>query len=252
MKGVSGRGWRVLLERFPNHFGRAGLFGGRGVWNMATIPPESISGLKAWSPNFAAKLSATPTAVGCTAADATAYAALNTDFMARVATQEDPATRTDVTTEALRTSRIALLAKARQLCKIINAYPGTTNTLRVSFGLHVRDVVPTPVPVPLTRPQLSIDPFGNLRIVDETTPDRRGKPTGVFAAVVYSKIGPATDPDPVDANEARFAGVATRGKFPIPLAPGSTGQTLWVMAQWINDKGQPGPISAVVRTLIAA
>lgn len=219
---------------------------------MASIPPESISGLKAWTPNFATKLTATPTAVGCTAADATAYAALSTDFLARVATNEDPATRTDVTIEAQRTSKGALLAKARQLCKIINAYPGTTNALRVSFGLNVRDVVPTPVPVPVTRPQLAIDPFGNLRIVDEATPDRRGKPTGVFAAVVFSKIGPATEPDPVSPNESRFAGVATKAKFAVPLGAGSTGKTLWVMAQWINDRGEPGPISAVVRTLIAA
>ena len=38
---------------------------------MPIIPPTSLADLKAWTPNFSAKLTLTPTVVGCTAADAT-------------------------------------------------------------------------------------------------------------------------------------------------------------------------------------
>ena len=113
-------------------------------------------------------------------------------------------------------------------------------------------MTPTPAPVPSTRPQLSVDPFGNLRIVDETTPDRRGKPAGVFAAVVFVKVGPATDPAPVTIDDGRYAGMATRGRFAIPLPADANGKTLWAYAQWVNDRGEGGPISAAVRTTIAA
>lgn len=219
---------------------------------MPNVPPAGIASLKAWTTNFDEKLTATPTAVGCTAADATAYHGFSDDFLARVAVNEDPATRTKVTLEAQRVSKLALLARARQLCKVINAFPGTTDPLRISFGLNPRDGSPTPAPVPATRPQLSVDPFGNVRIVDETTPQRRGKPQGVFAAVVFSKVGQATEPDPTTPDEARYAGLATRGKHTIPLPPSSNGKTLWVLAQWVNDRGEAGPVSAPVRTTLAA
>ena len=101
---------------------------------MATVPPAALAALKIWTANFSAKLTATPTVVRCTSADATAYAALNTDFLARCATVENPATRSPVAREELAVSKQALLAKARSLCKVINAYPPTTDALRVSFG----------------------------------------------------------------------------------------------------------------------
>jgi len=219
---------------------------------MATVPPRSDLALNVFTINFSAKLSATPTAFGLVAADATAYAALSTDYGTKLATATNPTTRTKGTIAAKETSKAALLAKARQLIKIINAYPPLTAQQRADLGLNPRDSVPTPVPPPATRPIVTVDPVGRLRIVDETTPTRRAKPSGVIGALVYAKISPPADPAPVGIEEASFAELATRANSTLTLPAGSNNKTLYVFAQWVNDKGERGPVSIVAATAIAA
>jgi len=88
-----------------------------------------------------------------------------------------------------------------------------------------------------------------LRLADETTPLKKAKPPGVFGALIYTKIdGPA----PVVPDDAKFSGVATRTLHTIPLPDGSAGKTLWVLAQWINERGENGPTSVVASAMIAA
>ena len=219
---------------------------------MVTMPPKVDGVLLPWSLNFSTKISATPTVFDLTASEAAAYAGLHADFTARLATAENPTTRTKETIANKTMSKLALLARARQFAKVIKASPTVTDGQRISLGLPLRDVSPTPAPIPASRPLLIIDPFGNLRLADETTPDHRGKPPGVTGAIIFSSILPVADAPPVVPNETRFAGVATKSKFAIGVPTGSGGKMLYVMAQWINAKGQLGPVSAVVKTLIAA
>lgn len=219
---------------------------------MPTVPPTKTDLLKGWSTNFRAKLSAAPTTVGCTALDATQYAALDTDFQARCVTSENPATKTKVTEEELAISKNALLLRARQLCRVINAYPGTTDAIRVSFGLNPRDVIPTPSPVPVTRPQLTVDAYGNVRMVDEATPTRRAKPKGTFGAVVFTVVLPAGTPGPTTPEEARYFGVRTTDRFGVPVTAADDGKILWALATWINTRGEHGPVSAPAFAKIAA
>jgi len=183
------------------------------------------------------------------AADATAFSALATDFDTRLATASTPATRTKSAVAAKNTSKLALRAKAQQLIKIISAYPPVTNAQRIDLGLNVRDAVPTPVPPPATKPLLAVDPDGTLRLVDETMPDRRAKPAGASGAVVYAKIDGVA---PLNPDDAKFAALATRNRVAVPIPAGSNGKTLYVLAQWYNERGELGPVSAVASTTIAA
>jgi hypothetical protein len=216
---------------------------------MAVIPPQKDQDLNAWATNFDTKITATPTAFGLVAADATAFHALAADFSTRLETATTPATRTKSAVAAKNTSKLALRAKAQQLVKIISAYPPVTDAQRIDLGLNVKDAVPTPVPPPATKPLLAVDPDGTLRIVDETMPDRRGKPAGASGAVVYAKIdGPA----PLNPDDAKFAALATRTRVAVPLPAGSNGKTLYVLAQWYNERGELGPVSNVASTTIAA
>lgn len=218
--------------------------------------PSRDQDLSAWADNFDVKITATPTAFGLLAAQATVFHGLALDFSTRLATATAPATRTKGNIEAKDTSRAALRANARALAKIVNAYPGTTNAMRADLGLTVRDVTPTPVPTPATQPVVSIEGTGGgqclLRLVDETTPTRKAKPAGVSAAVLFGKIGLASDAPPTDAQDSRFFAVATRSTRTIDLPAGSVGKTLWVLAQWMNDRGELGPFSVVTSTVIAA
>lgn len=219
---------------------------------MATIPSKIDGVLLPWSLNFSTKITATPTVYDLTASEATAYAALHADFTTRLATAENPSTRTKETITLKNTSKLALLARARQFCKVIKASPTVTDGQRVSLGLLPRDISPTPVPAPVSRPLLVVDPFGNLIVRDETAAERRSRPTGTIGAIIYSAIQTDAAPAPLTPDQTRFAGLATRDKFAVGLPEGSTGKTLYVMAQWINGKGELGPVSAVVKTLIAA
>jgi hypothetical protein len=219
---------------------------------MATVPPRSDLTLNVWTLNFSTRLSSTPTAFGILASDASAYAALSTDYATKLATALNTTTRNKGSVAAKNTSKAALLAKARQLIKMIGAYPPLTAQQRADLGLNPADTVPTPVPPPSTRPLVTVNPVGGLRIVDETTPTRRAKPSGVIGALVYSKISLPADPPPTGIEEASFAEMATRANVTLTLPAGSNNKTLYVFAQWVNDKGERGPVSIVASTAIAA
>jgi hypothetical protein len=219
---------------------------------MATVPPAADQALLVWAQNFDTLITATPTAFGLVAGDATAFHALALDYTTRLATATTPATRNKISVAAKDTSKLALVAKVRQLIRLVTAYPPLTPAQRANLGLNAVDNIPTPVPPPATRPMLALDPDGVARIFDETTPENRRKPGGVTGAIVFSKVGLATEAPPVDPADARFAVIATRNRFAIPLPAGSNGKTLWVMAQWFNERGELGPVSTVASTTIAA
>jgi hypothetical protein len=219
----------------------------------ANFLPTRDQDLDAWSANFDTRITATPTAFGILASDATAFHALAADFSAKLAAAVNPSTRTRVTVQAKDISRAALKSKARTLAKVINAYPPITNAQRADLGLTVRDGTPSPIPAPTTQPIVNIEGSGGgvslLRLADETTPLKKAKPPGVFAALIYTKIdGPA----PVTPADAQFSGVATKTLHSVNLPSGSAGKTLWVLAQWINERGENGPTSVVTSAMIAA
>jgi hypothetical protein len=216
---------------------------------MATVPPERDQDLEAWSIAFSALITATPTAFGLVAADATAFATLKSDYSTRLATAVNPVTRTKGTVAAKNTSKLALTAKARSLIKLITAYPPLTPQQRADLGLNPKDAGPTPIPPPSTKPMLSVDPDGTLRIVDETMTDRRAKPPGVRGAVVFAKVD---GPPPVTTDDAKFSALATKTRVPLALPSGSDGKKLYVLAAWYNERGELGPVSDVASTTIAA
>jgi len=215
--------------------------------------PSNVDGvLLPWSTNFSARISLTPTVFSLTAADATAYAALHADFVTRLAAADTPATRTKAIVAAKNQSKANLLAKARQFAKVIKASPTVTDAQRADLGLPARDLSPTPVPPPTTRPTLLVDPFGNVELHDEATPTKRGKPKGTMAAVLFAKLADAGAAAPATPDDAKYVGVATKDRFAIPVSPADAGKVLWVLAQWVNTKGQPGPVSPVASSRIAA
>jgi hypothetical protein len=220
---------------------------------MPNVPPTADLALKAFSENFDAVITSTPTALGLQASDATAYHGLTLDFGARLSTATDPATRTKGSIAAKSTSKLALLARTRQLAKIIYAHPGVTDQQLADLGLRVRDTTPTPVPAPSTRPLVSVDHDGTIRLADETSPTRRAKPAGVVGALIFTKLAPtAGDPAPLTPADASFSILATRTREALPIPPGNNGKTLWVLARWYNLRGDLGPVSAPVSVMIAA
>jgi len=219
---------------------------------MPDVPPEKDQSLEDWSQNFDTRITTTPTLFNLLASDATAFHALVQDFITRRAAAVNPGTRGKSTVAAKQTSKIALLARARQLARIVSAYPPVTPQQRVDLGLNVRDTDPTPIPPPATKPILALDPDGALRLVDETMPDRRGKPAGVAGAAVYMKVAAPGDPAPASVEDAKFTLLTSRPRCPLPVPPYSNGKTLYVFARWYNARGEMGPVGPMASTSIAA
>lgn len=218
---------------------------------MREVPPQADLQLSAFAGNADAKLTAQPTVYGTTAAEALILHNLVLDFDTRLATATNPDTRTRGTISGKNASKKALIAKLRQIFRVVNAHAGVSDQQRIDLGLNPRDVEPTPIGVPTTRPVVLVDSAGFLRLADETQFERKGKPVGVMGAFVYTKLALPGEPAP-DLDGTKFAALATRTNHQLTLPMDAQGKRLYVFAQWVNERGQPGPTSFLASALIAA
>ena len=104
---------------------------------------ELYTGSKA----FSTQITATPTAFGLTAANASAYAALNSAYEAAYLAANNAETRTKGAVQAKRDAKIALKAMASDLAKIIDGTATVTDQQKLDLGLSVR-ATPGPRPAP--------------------------------------------------------------------------------------------------------
>jgi hypothetical protein len=86
------------------------------------------------------------------AAQATAYGALHDAFVAAYTAANSDATRTPSAIITKDDARVALVANARMLARIVQATPSVTNTQKSDLGLTVRVVEPGPIPPPAAAP----------------------------------------------------------------------------------------------------
>jgi hypothetical protein len=210
--------------------------------------PSADADLLAWSANFSAKITATPTAYGLTAALATALAAKQTAYDTALAAATNPQTRGGSTVLAKDQARAELVQYCRQLARAIQGTLAVTDQQRYDLGLTVRGVVPTPIPAPASAPAIMlasvIGRTVSLRLIDPANPTRRGKPDYVDGAAVFSFVGAEA---PTDLTDWKFEGNTTRTLmdvvFPTTVAPGTK---VWLAAYWFNPRAQRGPACAPV------
>jgi len=201
------------------------------------------------SANFLTKITSTPTAYGLVAAQATAYAAVNTAYQTAYTTAITPATRTKGAVEAKNQAKVNLKAAASDLAKIIDGTPTVTNQQKIDLGLSIR-FTPSPIPAPSVRPGMDIVSVANrtikVHIHDSASSTKRGKPAGTSAAWVYSFVG---ENYPSDPTAWSFEGACTKAKFDIVFpSTMASGTQVWVCAAWINAKQQAGPTSVPITT----
>ena len=216
---------------------------------MATFLPTREANLVAWSNNFNTLISATPTAFGLTAAQATAYATLNSAFDSAYNTIKNNTTRSPANIISKNQAKRNLIASARQLAGVIQRYPAITNAQRSALGLTV-PIIPSPIPAPGSAPQLEIGVVSGyavkVRLHDSTSGSKRGKPAGVSGASVFSHVGPTA---PSDLSVWKFEGNTSKTAVEL-LFPNTTaaGATVWLTAFWFNPRKQSGPPCAPLST----
>jgi hypothetical protein len=96
--------------------------------------PTKDAELLAWSTSFSEKITATPTAFGLTAPQSTAYVGLHSAWSNALAIATDPTTRTRGSIAAKNDARTPMKAMARELARIVNAFPSITNQQRIDLG----------------------------------------------------------------------------------------------------------------------
>lgn len=210
------------------------------------FPPSKDSSLLTWSSNFSTKITATPTAFGLDAAQATAYAALHTGYNTNYNRAVNPNTNSKAAIAAKNVAKNNLLygpGGAWALVNIVQAFPGTTDDERAELGLRIPDAGPTPVPAPATAPDLSVLALlgrtVKLRLRDQENPDRRGKPTGVQGSTLLYFVGETAPADPAAWLFAMNTS-KTLFDFEIPASV-AAGAKVWLTAFWFNNKKQPSP-----------
>lgn len=212
--------------------------------------PRRDSELVAYTSNFAQQLTAKFAQVGRTQGDATAFAALNSAWVAAYNAAYDPETRTRGTVAAKDDAKRACVAKLRELAGLIQKFSGTTNQLRADFGLREQKQR-SPIPVPSTYPGVLVKARDggavNIRLSDLST-GRYTKPAGVQGARIFTFVGanPPASPDLM-----KDEGQATRTDIQIDFPGVPAGSTVWICAAWYNPRGQLGPGSPLISTVIA-
>lgn len=218
--------------------------------------PALDTDLDDFQANFNTKITATPTAYGLVAGDATAFAVLATAFTAALVAATNPATRTAVTVATKQTARVVLVASLRSLAKRIQAYAAITPTLLTGLGLTVRDTTPTRIVAPSSKPVCNVFSINSRRhtinIVDEATPLQKARPFGASACLVFSFTPTAAEDAPGDIELWRFEGLATKFSYDVTYAAGEVGKLASIRTQWVNRRGERGPLSDVITATVAA
>ena len=203
--------------------------------------------------NVLAVISPVPANYGASAADVTALTPLVSGYESALTTATNPPTRTKVTIAAKDVQKAGLIVEMRYLYKKFNA-ANLSPDKREELGLPIKDVHPSPVPAPTTKPVVKVKQVSGrnvtVLITDETTPTSRKKPAGAREAEIFSHVGETA---PEDLRSWSYEGQATRNSFTVPFpATAASGAKVWVAARWCNGKGSPGPVSDPTSTYVTA
>ncbi len=212
--------------------------------------PQRESELVTYTNNFGSKLSTLFASVGCTSAQSTNFATLNSNWTSSYAIATAPATRTRDTIITKNNNKKLCVANLRALAKIMQGYPGTTDALRAQFGITIPKPL-APIPAPTEIPLIEIRKrYGTtvfIRLQNEEGKNK--KPPGVVGARVYSHVGTTFPPDPADWF---LEGQATRHDVEVQFnAELPAGTTVWFTAAWYSQRGQLGPGCSPVSTVLA-
>lgn len=158
--------------------------------------------------------------------------------------------------QAKDAARAALQEQVRPITNFVQSYPKTTDADRATIGITVRDRRKTPSPTPTSRPLLTVNPAQRLthelRLVDETSPTRRGKPRGVDRAEVYVALTAPGSPAPADPGVFRYIGSVTRGETSMDFEASKGGMQAHYIARWVAPRGGVGPWSDTASATVAA
>jgi hypothetical protein len=173
--------------------------------------------------------------------------ALQTDFAAKYAIAENPATRTKLTIQDKTTARNELEPAIRKAVAEYLAHNHlVTDTDRDGLGIPIRKTTHTPSPVAKTYPEFEID-TSVLRCLIINFHDQgsqsKAKPEGQHGAEIRWAI---RDTPPTTLNDLTNSAFDTHTPFTLKFDENQRGQTVYLCLCWENTRGEKGNWSSIV------
>jgi hypothetical protein len=203
-----------------------------------------------WEKILLAYLQAHLTAFAIQQVVLTPLLALQTEFETAYARYLDP-NRGPVDIAEKNRARAAFEKALRDFIKAFLLYsPYVSDKDRDEMGLPIHDTKPTPVPVPTSFPEYSVDTSTPLRLVmrfwDSAT-KQRAKPKGVHGAEIRWE---EREDAPAKAEDLANSDFATRTPRTFAFTGDNQGRKVYFCLRWENNKGEKGPWGAIVHAIV--
>jgi hypothetical protein len=208
-----------------------------------------------WANAFSPQITATPTAFGLVAGQATSYASTLSAYADALLAATAENTRTKGTVAAKNTAKLDLIAASRQLAGVVAKHPGITDEQLSDLGLIVPDrnhgtvFPPAVAPIVASTSVASRIVRGTLR--DATFPSVRRRPANAKGATILIAWG--TTPPPSGDPGWLVAGQTGRTTFTVQFpnsVPG--GMPCYISALWYNERGEYSPASDPITVYLSA
>lgn len=219
----------------------------------STYVPRPDAGVRDWSRNFAALVSADPDRFGMTGEEAAEVRLLADDFGEKLTTALEPSTRTTVAVTNKDLARAAMLKVLRNRAQRIRHNPHVGGADKVALGLAPVRSTRTPVAPPATAPRLQVlipaSGVHTLRFADESTPSRRTRPRGVDGLQLFVST---SEVPPTGPSQARFLRFVRYQNTMVHFPSSERGRRAHYWARWQTRRGHVGPWSPVVAAIVVA
>ncbi|MGB9562012.1 MAG: hypothetical protein ACPL6C_04275 [bacterium] len=215
--------------------------------------PRTDAGFDIFQANFIALVQPKLATWGIPATEFDALTALQTEWNSAWERAKNKDTRSRADVQAKREARKAYQSALRKFVRQWIAFNSKVSDAdREALGLKVKDVEPTPMPVPDRAPDITVVEIKHLshklRLTDPANPHTQSKPKGVRAIQVFRYIGESA---PEDISKYQYVGDATRFLFESKFTLKDVCNNAYYIARYVNTRGIPGPWSNVVSAAIA-
>ena len=134
--------------------------------------------------------------------------------------------------------------------KYIDYNEAVTDPSRERLGLPLRDRKPTPQPVPTSRPLLEVAPTNNRQHTVTAINQATGKKTKPADAYGVRYMWEIRDTPPINAEDLRHAIFRRKVSEVFNFNEEDRGKKIFYAACYENAKGEAGPYSDIVETVV--
>jgi hypothetical protein len=214
--------------------------------------PESEKDFVPWGINYMLNLTLLVTILKVPPEAVSALGALYNDFETKYSAATNETTRNKLTVAAKNAALKKLKAGIRQLTKeyLISNHLITEEQL-LQLGLPVHDTKPTPAQVAKEAPEVDVDTSVSEQVTyliyQKGAKNRQGKPDDQSGSELVWAI---LEAPPQDREELTHSEFTTTHTLLVRHKLKDRGKKVYASARWENTRGEKGPWSDIIETVI--